>query len=83
MYPIGTVARARNAQAAGLLNDDGSLVSPLQTTRLTPSNRFLIEGAEGKLIYVRLLDGKYTHHLAAIPRQDLDVVGRTADLLIA
>ena len=83
LYPIGTVARARGAQAAGLLNDDGSLASPLQTTRIVPSQRLLVEGGEGKLIYVRLLDGKHTHRLAAIPRQELEVVGQRVDLLIA
>ena len=84
MYAIGSVARVRSTQAAGLLNEDGSLVSPIQTTRLTPEIPFVLEGAWDKLLYVRLMEGRHTQRLAAIPRQDLDVVGGTAmHLMIA
>ena len=84
MYHIGTVARVRSPQAAGLLNDDGSLASPIQTARITPEIQFLLEGAWDKLLYVRLLEGKHAQRLAAIPRQDLEIVGGApAPLLIA
>lgn len=84
MYAIGSVARVRSPQVAGLLNEDGSLACPIQTIRITPEIPLLLEGAWDRLLYVRLMEGKHAQRLAAIPRQDLVVLGGLAlPLLIA
>jgi len=81
---IGSIARVRTTQAAGLLNFDGSPVAPFRSARLKPDTEFLVEGEDGRVIYIRLLGGKDARKLAAIPRQDLDIVRRQIPpLLIA
>jgi hypothetical protein len=81
---IGSIARVRNPQVAGLLTEEGLPTCPFQSTRLTPETPFFIEGRRGKALYIRLLGGKHDRRLAAISGQDLEVVqARPEGLLVA
>ena len=84
MNDIGSVARVRSPQAVALLTDSGSPTIPFQSVRLTSEVPFLVEGELDKSLIIRLLSGKHKHRLAAISRQDLDVVQqRPASILVA
>jgi hypothetical protein len=68
---FGSISRVQSAQAASLLNEDGTVASPFQTTPLTPEIPFLVAGETGKLIYIRLLGGQHARRLAVIRQQEL------------
>ena len=74
MNTIGSIARVRTPQSAGLVNGDGSPVAPFRAARLDPETPFYVVGEDGRVLYIRLLAGKDAQSLAAIRRQDLDIV---------